>query len=531
MAWSLDIRTFDVGQGESSAIIASNGIDKPRVMLIDGGLAGEGLRVNRYLDEAIGVGVAVDHIVVTHYDVDHSGGIMTLLAADNLFAVCDTIAVITAAQAANGTRIQQIAACAAAAGAAVRGAYDLPQLPNKNYAAQASTIAEKARNTVAANATDEEAADFGKKLADKEIPYILLLNPSIAPNKGKVPPTLQAAAIKAVDTAQLHGDVRTAVRDFIFAELSTIAGNGASFLTMGRFANTHIIDTGNGNGLPPSYTKLVTGNVKIGDAWCPAPGVKRLRSTPGLGDEVLWNAGPNRIDVDDSAPMVFVMARNREVWNGASAPSEVPMIGEENNFDSYGLLLRFNRFFFYTGGDLIAEGEDLIVKAVMAKKLTHPNPEKAAFDLPHRIAAFKCGHHGAKTCTSQYLLDTALPKTAIISCGIKYGHPDQPLVDRLQAAASLNRFYLTNCKYERTHIPASKNPPEKQAVPGNKSRVAGSVTGNPPGNIRLTISQAMSQSSSTQTPLNEGDTALRQYVITSYNYGLVSSLVISTHIF
>lgn len=523
MAWELDIKTFDVGRGESSVIVANEPITgQRRIMLIDGGLANQGNPVNTYLDNFIGAGTTVDHIVVTHYDVDHSGGIMSLLGADNFYRICDKVAEVTAPHANTGLdRPQCIAIAAAAACAAILGAYDQPGGPN--YAAQANIFAFAAGAKVGSGSglSDNDAAFEGIDEAEQDavLPYNPQLVPSNSAKKRRAAARL--AAIAAVNAVANAVNVRAAVRTAVFNELrSLLTSANYSFNTNGRFANTNIIDTGNAYGLPNGYTDLVAGRIMMSNTWIQAPGINRQRNTPNLGDEILWDSGPIAGAAPANSPMVYVMARNAYVWN---APfGTVPLAQAlDNNNDSYGLILRFNNFVFYTGGDLISAGEDLIADAIMAHGLPDPNGMGGTFPIPHCIAAFKVGHHGADTCTSQYFLATGMQKVGIISCGAMYGHPFQSVIDELQAAADIDFFYLTACAYPRNFVPASTNPPGNQLTTvGNKSRVAGGIA-VPPGHITLYLNEAESTSTSIAIPLNMGDTALRRFHVNYYDYDLL----------
>lgn len=521
MAWQLNIRTFDVGQGESSMIVANDPtIPQHRTMLIDGGLANQGTVVNGYIDTFIGVGTAVDHIVVTHYDVDHSGGIMALLAADNFYAICDKVAEVTAVQANGGNdRAQRIAGAAAAACAALLGAYDQPGGPN--HAAQANIFAVAARLRIGSGSglNDNRAAAEG--IAETEEDAYLPYNPRLIPGNStaKRRAAARLAAIAAANAVAGGLNVRDTIRTAVYNEMRTMIKPIYRFNTNGRFAQTHIIDTGNGFGVPDGYTNLVAGRIMMSSTWIQAPGINRPRNTPNLGAEVLWNSGNNAMQAPANSPMVYVMARNSYVWNAPG--NQVPLAQAlDNNNDSYGLILRFNNFFYYTGGDLVAAGEDLIARSIIMYGLPTPNG-LATFPVATGIAAFKCGHHGADTCTSQTFLNRGQQRGAFISCGANtYGHPNQNVIDRLQGMASIEYFYLTGCADVRNYIPASQNPPGNQLTTvGNKSRVAGGLA-IPPGNINLNINQAQSSSNSNVFPLNPGDTALRQYTVTYYDFDL-----------
>jgi competence protein ComEC len=57
-------------------------------------------------------------------------------------------------------------------------------------------------------------------------------------------------------------------------------------------------------------------------------------------------------------------------------------------------------------------------------------------DVSLKAKILKLAHHGSKYATSQDLVDRVKPEVAIISCGEwnRYGHPSQPVLDRLRAA-------------------------------------------------------------------------------------------------
>ena len=114
MALQLTIHTADVAQRESALVVAADvAAGRHRTILIDGGLLGYAESVHNFIDPILrGYGYPLDHILVSHYDKDHSGGVIGLLNADNMRVVSEAIsnAVANAAQwAAAGTRPQQIA--------------------------------------------------------------------------------------------------------------------------------------------------------------------------------------------------------------------------------------------------------------------------------------------------------------------------------------------------------------------------------------------------------------------------------------
>ncbi len=168
MPWELEISTIDVGQGESSLVIArdNGGPGGTRAMLIDGARGGWAGFVHTYVRArlaALGI-PQVDHLVTTHYDADHANGIVALLVSDNLWALCRVLgqAASTSWLAANALGSPPgncTAAAAAAAAAAARGGYG-------TYA----NIAVTAGNRGAAlhNPTPAEGAKVGREYADEQ---------------------------------------------------------------------------------------------------------------------------------------------------------------------------------------------------------------------------------------------------------------------------------------------------------------------------------------------------------------------------
>lgn len=506
MPYTLDIHTIDVGQGESSLIIADNRAGRRRVMLIDGGLAAQAQTVHNRIRALAPAGP--DHIVVTHYDDDHSGGITALLIADNLYKLCDMIAGAVATTAATGSnRAERVALGALAACATMLGAYDDPQ-GEKHSDELATARLDLMQNPPALGAISATAAEQGVAVAESTLKNSVM-NPSFF--KTMTRRNLSKEAGLAADGG------RVAIRTAIFNKLQGRVQKGSGFQTGGIYANTHMIDTGATN-IPDGYEDAIAGSFTLsGDTKIKVPGISRERtSTPDLGDEILWNSGPDNIKMNAPAgsPAVFVVARNQYIWKAAESKVPIPG-GLDGNGFSIGMIVRFNKFFFYTGGDLPAAGENLVATAVMGTGL--PNPAGGQFAVPHRVAAFKCGHHGANTSTSQTFLNTINPKAAFISCARRYEHPDQPVIDRLHASDDIRYFYVTNCKVQTNHVPGSDG--KAQLVVGNKSRIAGDnadnnlAAGRDRGDIQLSISQ--DESTSIRTVAGGG--VLREFHVTYYD--------------
>jgi len=511
MAWELEISTIDVGQGESSLIIAQDPVaGQARSMLIDGGLPSYAEFVHDYIRARFVVRglTRLDHIVVSHYDDDHSGGVMSLLNADNFCAVTETIgqAAATAVVAAVGRGIgaaNQAAAGGAAAAAAATGGYDIAG--GGAYAPIAVDAGETAESLVLAPANTQDVnAARGARLGFQRGTGAQLANPRLVQSPQSVTKAAVAAALGALSvpggTAATRG---AAAQARVFQAIRGAVDYPV--MTGGIYHSTHVIDIGDTNHVPDQYGGIVTGSVRMWKNYSAVPpGISRQRTSLGranLGDEVLWYSGPaaTAIRAPADSPAAFVVACNKYVWQAPA--NQVPIAsGQPENDDSIALVLRFGRFFFYTGGDLPTEGEDLVADAVMATGFANPQGG-AAFPAAGRIAAFKCGHHGSDNSTSEDFLAAINPVAAVISCGKNvFGrgdrHPTLELVKRLVTYDQY--FYLTNCNYIDDNIPATNGGDQLQDV-NNRSRVCGDnndvdnqAPGRHRGDIRLYLGQAES---------------------------------------
>ena len=505
MAWNLEIHTIDVGQGESSLIIAYDpATNESRSMLIDAGLSSYAKTVHEYITSQLsllGLPRTVSHILVSHYDGDHSGGIVSLLTADNLYRQCKVLAEAAGAAAyaaalANQTQDHQIAAAAAASVATARGAYDVPGKLASNTAVTAGT---NTYGIVVTNQSSKQVAsegvDSGEVTADKNAnlnpPLIStsLMRRKVCSNAG-----IAAGGVNGGDAAARSAAAFTV----IFDQLRGTVPEDSRFLTDGLYDKVHIIDIGDTNDIPSNYVNVINGrHLMSGNHVVELPGLTRTRlQNPALGREVLWKSGLVAAP-SANAPEVFVVACRKSIWK---TPKEKLPIPGTSNSDSIGLILRFNNFFYYTGGDLPSEGEDLVATAVMGNGLPKPTQQnpKNTYPKPNCIACFKCGHHGSNHSTSLNFLKLIEPRAAFISSGYKVFKdeilPAQKLIDRLNADTNVLYFYLTNCKVETIGVPASLGQ-DQGTVLGNKSRVCGDnddnnlLVGRRRGNIKLTISQ------------------------------------------
>lgn len=491
MPWELNIHVIDVGQGDSTLVVARNtdpgGLQ--RSMLIDAGISSCGFIVDEYLE---GLNLdELDHIVNTHYDDDHRAGLQTLLLADDLSDLADLMATAAAANCAGADRYEQAAAAAAAACSAALGSYGA-------RAARATAAAQMARDAVEADDdTKTKAALRGAKTADFHggPPHAqsLIPNQSTRRRASVAAGVAAAASLKLGNTgADLRFDIATAIVDLL---KTGMASKEARFWTACRYSDTHIMDLGVAT-QPNGWLEAVTGDFTISNNRVRAPFVNRARNTPALQSEVLWNSGPNAVNPPAGAPTVHVVSRGGLAWQGAgNAPFQIALAA--GNSSSIGLLIRFNGFAYYTAGDLATGGEDRLMEAIMTENM--PVPGGAALPPPDRIASFKCSHHGAAGSTSEAFLDDAMAATALISCGnnASYEHPSVATVNRLFLDLNLNSFYLTNCAFETAAIVGSYNQ-NQLTTPANNSFVAGdnNLVNLAPlrnrGDIHLKVTQAQS---------------------------------------
>jgi len=275
--------------------------------------------------------------------------------------------------------------------------------------------------------------------------------------------------------------------------------------TGGLYRNVNVIDIGNTNNMPEQYREALVGVVYFRRGFrslLPGPNRPRTSVQPAnLGAEMLWNSGLAPIAAPANSPAAFLVANNKYIWRAPVGTCPIAS-GEPANDASIALIIRFGQFFFYTGGDLPTVGEDLVGNAVFAHGLPDPQGGGAAFPLPARIAAFKLGHHGSDGSTSNAFLNQINARAGLISCGFNgFGtgdkHPTQAVINRLQASAGIDPFYLTNCNYVTTHIPAS-NGQDQLAAMNSRSRVCGDnaspnvAPGRHRGNCRLYLNQAES---------------------------------------
>jgi hypothetical protein len=322
-----------------------------------------------------------------------------------------------------------------------------------------------------AHPTPDGGADIGRHHADAA--------PHVSPRLVVTPKQVRnSAAAAAVAIAAAPAPVAAVVGTAgAFEWLQTQIANPVR--TRGMYNSVHLIDIGNTQHEPREYRRAIRGRVYYTNGYqVDTPGTNRARTSVGpaqLGNELLWNTGPAAMAAPANSPAAFLVAARKYIWNAPAGTCPIGT-GDGRNDDSIATMIRFGEFFFYTGGDLPSVGEELIANAVTANGFNNPQGG-GAFAPAGRIAAFKCGHHGSSKSTSTQFLHTINPRAAFISCGKNtFGtgdkHPDQVLINRLLGQASINPFYLTNCRYSKIGVPASQGFNQLTML-GNRSRVSG----------------------------------------------------------
>ena len=491
MPKNLKIATFDVGQGESSLVVAQSsgfGPQYMRAMLIDGGLQGKVTDVNTAVIARLQAeGMVIDHttanapatrvnsVVISHFDADHSGGIVNLLAADNLCALCYLVTGNIDAAYGDYNPASPLhtvkAVIAALVYSALNGGYIVPGTANPAMTALLDLI--KTRAVQYAALTDWYRA--GIQAADDYLwgPGVQLygyLVPTVQKISSVTRNTPDAFANNPADTAQMKNGIFESVfsqlRGYINPSLG--AWQPHDYYTYGLYSRSMLADTGDDPQWTPAlYPDIAAGKLMMSSQWIQVPGIARTRLKPAPGTELLWLDSPAvRIPSTAADPEAYVFSCDREIWNPVGHNQRIAMIGIDNNAASIGMIIRFGDFWFYSGGDLPAEGENYIAANIAASGILTVRGEPLPF--PGRLAAFKCGHHGADTCTSNYFLNTLNPVAAVISCGWNnsYYHPSPPLLARLNGAAGLQRVFLTemfSLARKRTELPVAG----KAVVAGN----------------------------------------------------------------
>ncbi len=316
MALQLTIHTIDVAQRESALVVAADvAAGQHRTILVDGGLLGYAKTVHNFIDPILrGYGYPLDHILVSHYDKDHAGGVTGLLHADNMRVVSEAIsnAVAKAAQwAAAGIRPQQIACGALAAAATILGAcgLDVDQILTMCQVVFPRAIGK----------TDDEAADIGFNYALEHTSKLQSFPTLQVGETGRRKNIAKISSIAAANAIASGNNPATAAFGAVFLLIAKTLPNQLRFDTEGRFCNVHLIDIG--QPIWPSQSGGIYADAAIGQYVTKANrmtahGVNRTRMMPARVDEILGNSGAGPALDPPHSPALFCLAINSWVWQG-----------------------------------------------------------------------------------------------------------------------------------------------------------------------------------------------------------------------
>lgn len=531
MTWHLEIHTIDVGQGESSLIIAFNPtISRWSSILIDGGLQKYAQTIHNYIhrrfeslrrEHHIAI-EKLDHILVSHYDADHSEGIAAILDAQNLSAIVLKVAKLVAPTALSNSGDTEIRLAAILAAVSFGGlcGYTPAQIQEAETVARGCT------------STDIQSAVMSViRQTVKKTNVSALNDNSLCPMKNGIF-QITYDFVRATLDALVHESTVEGLEARLCLALTQLLGSkifnrGAGFYTSQLYSKCDVIDIGDGDWtIPEDYKKAVKGILAYQSSWDARnpdvlPNRRWCLNPTDLGQEILWSDVSNKtVPPPSEAPVLIVTANNNYIWGHPHPISG----GTDGNSGSIGLILLFGNFAFYTGGDLPSDGEEKILTGIAKDPL--PVTGTSSFYPPvTKICYFKCGHHGSKSATKKHFVERAKASAAVISCGhnTSYRHPDQEVINNLEQGASIRNFYLTNCNFHRKFVPASHSiAGMTEQFKGMKSRVAGcnyvpnlSPHQNPRGDIVLLTDQTANDVFTVRyeclilnNPVNDDDTYL-----------------------
>ncbi|HAP59417.1 MAG TPA: hypothetical protein DCR93_07935 [Cytophagales bacterium] len=208
-----------------------------------------------------------------------------------------------------------------------------------------------------------------------------------------------------------------------------------------------------------------------------------------LGREIFWDGVPG--GVPNGAPTATVVAVNlyvlqpngtrQKLYGGGVLTSTSEAAKNER---SIGLLIEFEGFKYYVGGDLTTAQEDHDQYGLKFRL----NPTN---DIAGRVHAFKTSHHGSQYSTSTPFMTRIRSRAAIISCARdnQHGHPDDATIARLNGDATLANYYLTGDQYQRGFTNA-------------RARVCGNSAQH--GDVVLDVTTAQARNNPTQFSIRYG---------------------------
>lgn len=204
--------------------------------------------------------------------------------------------------------------------------------------------------------------------------------------------------------------------------------------------------------------------------------MKQERTTRGMTGKDMLGAELFVIGGGEDEPRISLqcIAANGHVLGGTFV---APMHSDRENARSLALLLRFNDFAYFFGGDAPGIVSNDLEGAIA-------NHLMGGMKLDH-VCGFKASHHGSHHSTKPRFVDAIRPTCAFISCGDhrKHQHPRQEALDAIQHGVTVQNGYLTRCAFRRDHVtPHGK-------IQDGKLRVAGDE--NTLGTIVLRIDHAL----------------------------------------
>ncbi len=125
----------------------------------------------------------------------------------------------------------------------------------------------------------------------------------------------------------------------------------------------------------------------------------------------------NSIETAAGDGATYVREDKLLTWDGCSITIFAPVLANSDNESGISVLFSGENCDILITGDMSTLGEVLLLSTKTIPKLE----------------VLVVGHHGSKSSTSERLLETTMPETAIISVGENsYGHPAKTVLDRLE---------------------------------------------------------------------------------------------------
>jgi len=152
-----------------------------------------------------------------------------------------------------------------------------------------------------------------------------------------------------------------------------------------------------------------------------------------LGKDLLWytedkdgNEKSNKYYENGAPTMKCIMVNGLFKKGKKLKIAHIEGHGERaENGNSIALIIEFNQFRYYLGGDLEIDQEKELIPIISAKSTSSDYPP---------LSAFKVSHHGSSHSTPEEFLKDLKPTVAFISCGTSnsFKHPHPAVADNLE---------------------------------------------------------------------------------------------------